>query len=219
MFDKKRVSLKKNTILFNSPLLLRIRGLKNKNMRRYLILFIVVQFVNISCAQDKVLLLSGEQKNNIKIDSMSMEYLYYSNLKGKSKQVDMVYSITRNQNDSIIYKQDSTLAYDLNAEQMNFFLKGEMDAIANYSSKGNALGSIIIGGLSGAMSFWGIPIPVVYSLGINTINPSMKNANKDLLDNEYYVNGYKGKAKSKRLKNSLICGFSSFVVVAIILGL
>lgn len=198
---------------------------KNIPMKKFLFLYIAVLFASVSFSQDNIILLSGDIKENVKVDSISKEYMFYTTAKGKSKSVDIitvfcvsnvpkVYSNEKNAIETIYYKQDSAMAYDLDVEQMRLFIQGEMDAKKKYKSCVATTGGVVVGGLSAYLGFWGIPMPIIYGLGTNLMKPNLKKINPDIASNEYYINGFQSKAKSKRFKNSLIGGLGTFGAVA-----
>ncbi|MEI7595524.1 MAG: hypothetical protein WCK02_07245 [Bacteroidota bacterium] len=168
---------------------------------------------------DNICLLSGKIYDNVKIKCVNSDHVFIEDEKGKTNTLEYaeIFSFKNKlAEELVIYKPDSTMAYDMTVEQMRMFIKGEIDAKAAPSSRANFLGSIVFGGASGLVGFWGIPVPVIYGLGTNSFSPSLKKANQDLINNQYYVDGYKGKVKSKRLKNAFIGGFTSFGIAALI---
>ena len=184
-----------------------------------LIILAVCLFIGINIyAQDKLVRLSGDTLKKITIDSITKDLLFYKNAKGKLKKVDIVdvFYISKKGKDSITYKKDSLLGYDLTIDQMSRFIKGESDASKRYTNKFGYIGGGIIGAIGGFVGFYGVPLPALYALGTNYFEPNIKKADPIYKGDQNYMNGYKGKVKSMRIKRVIISGAIGFVVLSIV---
>lgn len=174
-----------------------------------------------SAANTSILLISGDRINDVVIDSVNNEFIFYRKKERQHKtDVAKVFSFTTAGSETIMYTQDSIVGNELSVEQMNQFILGEQTAKLNYKSTATIVSSAILGGASGALSFWGVPVPLAYSLTLNFFSPKAdkivypRPENK----NEFFDAGYKAGLKNKKLKTSIISGLSSFATFACIIA-
>jgi len=176
-----------------------------------LILFVVVLSSNLK-AQDKLLFLNGKE---IKGSILSQnEYQFtFKNTKGKDFTIDTyrLFSFTKNNNETILYKYDTLEGNFLKEHDMKMFVYGERGAYESYSSGfSNTLG-FAVGGVAGYFmhkdqAFIYVAAPLMYTtltLPFPTRVRQKRLSNKDYLKEDEYLRGYERVARSKRTQNAL----------------
>jgi hypothetical protein len=171
-----------------------------------------------SHAQDTLFLLNGKtvpaKIRQINPDSMFVSFLPVDKHKTKLKYYDLqdVYALSFKDSDRIIiYVADTNRGYVMNAEQMGSFINGGQFAKTHYKSPWVTVGGTGIGfaGTYLLPFFWGLTVPTAYCLvmGVTPIHiKKQQEKYPELFNDEYFVAGYKDKAKKKKILNSIIGG-------------
>jgi len=191
-----------------------------------LLSFVFSNICNIF-SQDTINLLNGNQiiAKTVYEDSNNIFLKYDIKKRGKLKQkrVDKldVFSIDFNNNrQSIIYRRDTILGYNLSINEMEKFIKGEHEAIKYSKAPWITATGVVVGFVPTAFyfNFYGLVTPVVYGTTIGIFNPKIKtseNINKELKADKNFQEGYNIAATRKRVKNALIGSVSGVVLAAI----
>lgn len=168
-------------------------------------------------AQDKLLFLNGKTLEGKILEQTDYEFSFQDK-KNKQYNIDKyrVFSFTKNEKESIVYKFDTLSGNFLKVEDMQLYVYGERDAYLTYNSHFvNAVG-LVIGGAGGYFmhkdqSFLYVPIPLIYTtltlpFGTNVKHQDKIGNQKHLKENEY-LRGYDRVARSKRTTNALKSSF------------
>jgi len=137
-----------------------------------------------SFSQNTMLLTNGKKVTIGEYKLGKNNFLLYKNQKGKIKNIEFqeIFSIKeKSGNEKIFYKPDSTNNESFSVEQMQFFVKGENDAINNYKSPWTTVGGITVGAgsvvcvpLAGLYSLY-VPIPLLaYTSSVGLIKKKTK---------------------------------------------
>lgn len=168
------------------------------------------------CAQHKVTLLTGKEIEGKIVEIKPSELLIEVN-KGKAKTIQIpieryrIFSVNRSGLDSVLYKPDSAYGNYLSAEQMQFFIWGEQDAMKGYRPWMSSSFGFILGASAGYVmvkeqNFLPIVIPVLY-VPLQLI-PKVRVNKKYVRDLSYlyqedYLYGYERVARSRKVQRSL----------------
>ena len=176
-------------------------------------IFIIFTFFFIcfeSFSQDTLLLLNGKVLNG-KIFAMDDETIYFNTFGKKKLNVidrDEIFSVKRKNGFNLMYyKQDTAIGNDFTVGQMRKYILGEQQAMKFYKSPLSTTGGIV-SGIAGIvfLDFWGLPVPALYTIIVSSKKPKIKKKyliNTDLINNQYFVNGYQSYAKHKKAKNAI----------------
>ncbi len=178
-------------------------------MLRTLIILILVASQYFVHAQAALRLMNGQTVYvNVVEQNDSLGFIFYNCYNGKVRKVryDEVYSLEiKGKPKRMFYIQDS-LNNQLSAEEMHFYLLGEKEARYNYRPKGFLWGGIGIGVgsvyLMPALTLSTGYSPILASgAGWGTTLFPVKKIHAqepEMLNNKYFVSGYKSVAKRKR---------------------
>lgn len=188
-------------------------------------------------AQDKILLLNGKSYEG-KFLSKSEDLVNFNFVKksGKTKPFSFerirVYSVTKEgQEESVLYKKDTSMFLYYSQYEMRMFIYGEKDAYNRYKvtrpwATGFAIGlgvslydtylnegytchngnEVTKGFLKRQPSLAQFIVPFVVPLTTGAIKPKMKAkfaSDPTFLANEYYIEGFKKVRRFRRVKSSL----------------
>jgi hypothetical protein len=193
-------------------------------LKKIFIVLLILQCMAIF-AQHQVTLLNGKIIEG-RIDSITPSEIkmYTSTKSSKPLYIERyrAFSVNLNGQDSVIYIQDSLYGNTLSAEQMQFFVWGEQDAMKGYkpyvsSSIGFALGAAAGYFMVHEQAFLPIVVPVLY-VPLQLI-PKVKVNKKYVRDLSYlyqedYLFGYERVARNRKVQRSfwysmagLVAGF------------
>lgn len=185
-------------------------------MKKLIVLFCSLIAIS-SFAQDCVQMIDGDMECDVQVLTVGEDFLLYLNKKGKEKKLDVstVFSYTKEGGqEEVLYHQDTVDVMNvLTVEQMRMFVAGAKDANGHEIPFVNHLSSSLAGAIGGFGGFWGVFLPVSYSMGANAFKVKYKNVNPDLLDDIFYRAGYAGKVKQRRMKNNLITSVGAYALV------
>ena len=184
-----------------------------------LVAFAVLFLVDNVGAQDRILLMNGEEIVGKVLGQSTLEVRYVeTSKKGRTREraepTEDVFSVTDSLGvERIWYFYDTVFGNDMTLEQMRWFIKGEQDARNGYKPlwpmiEAFAVGAGLTIGFNLEMNAMFIPpitaaamaLPRVYITKGSITDPAMEG-------NEYYATGYGRVGKSKRVVRSLIAGF------------
>lgn len=184
-----------------------------------LLLPFIFFFSNDSQAQQRILLLSGKY---ITIDSYQLgdDFLSYKKINDKRKKMRVVdrydvFSIeTEGQKEKVIYAPVDSL--DFSVEEARLYIQGEQVASEYYKAKGASISSAVVGAGSGLLSFYAIPVPMIYSIIIGRFDPKKmklpENFDQNIANSEAFQFGYKKSARNTKIQQSLKWGYISLGV-------
>lgn len=183
-----------------------------KIIKKFLLFVFVLNAVS-SSAQQKMLLLNG---NEIEIKSYEMgdPYITYkktNDKKNKTRIVERydVFSIKKEDGtEDLIYKEDS-LTFTI--EEARNYIRGEQAAKIFYNKPGVTGGAGIFGVGTCLLSFYSLPVPMLYSVVIGRFDPPKMQIPKDYdlpySTTESYRLGYNKKARNIKIQQSLKWGY------------
>lgn len=162
-----------------------------------------------------------EEEKLQKEKDLAIAKLSYQGLKKKRKE--MVFSVTTEGVEQVIYSPDtlgfldsSKVEVEYNVGEMRRYIKGEQDGRKVKSPWATVWGTGIgaIGGIGGA--FWGPVIPATYIVLV-AVKKKNKNLEKqvpkpELLDDEAYMDGFNKTAKRRKVANATYGGIAGLAV-------
>lgn len=187
------------------------------------IIFIILFFISLAVqSQYTILLLSGDKMylKNYKYSETGRAITYHEkNRELQEIDLEHIFSITDTMgNEQIIYKPDTIKEDYMNADQMRYFINGEIEADAKYKCNWCLVGGIAIGAASPfLLPFIGFTpmsnivyaplIPAASSTAIGFTGASDKTImaiNPVQAKNEHYVLGFKERSGQIKLKSTII---------------
>lgn len=184
-----------------------------------LLLPFIFFFPNDSQAQQRILLLSGKY---ITIESYQLgdDFLSYRKINDKRKKMRVVdrydvFSIeTEGQEEKVIYAPVDSL--DFSVEEARLYIQGEQVASEYYKANGASISSAVVGAGSGLLSFYAIPVPMIYSIILGRFDPKKmklpENFDQNIANTEAFQFGYKKSARNTKIQQSLKWGYISLGV-------
>jgi hypothetical protein len=184
-----------------------------------LLLPFIFIFQNNSQAQQRILLLNGKY---ISIESFQegTDFISYKKVNDKRKKMRTVdrydvFSIeTEGQEERIIYTPADSL--DFSVEEARLYIRGEQVASEYYKAKGASISSAAVGLGSGFLSFYAIPVPMLYSIVLGRFNPKKmklpENFDQNIANSEAFQFGYNKSARNHKIQQSLKWGYISLGV-------
>ncbi len=201
-------------------------------------LFFALFTVN-SQTNDTLFLLNGDKiecnyklTENVFDEELSKDVAYkvhYEVLKGKKSKIKSKkiahYKLLSIQDGSELiqcYQQDTSAEDDFTFEQMERYVKGRKYGKDHKTTKSTVFSGVVGAGSGYLGLFWGC-VPVTVELGaelnfMDTDTTEMIVDDKELLKDDFFVNGYKRAVRDKKLKNGAISGWTSMIVSAIVLN-
>lgn len=178
---------------------------------------------------DSVTLLNGRiiYGDVIEIDSNFVFYEKYTKNYIKRKKIDAtnVFSICyKDSAEVVIYDTLPEHGIGLAVIDMRTYIYGQQDAMKNYKAPWTTVtgfGAGLAGGLFVNLYGAGILAPTTYTFLVNTKKINIKTSQSlhpELIENTYYQQGFKNKAKAKRLNNAIIGGIAGIIVTATIMN-
>ncbi len=196
-------------------------------MKNILTLIILLSILLVGYSQNQLNLLDGRQ---IKLESYVFHtqegYMNYSLLKKNNKikntysELDNVFSISINGQDSIIYMQ--LLEEEFTVDEMSSIVIGRQNALQEYKpwwafASGVAVGCTLLLPMEG-MSMW--VFPIFYTAGMAFVRPSEKYVIKRheyAINDDLYLYGYRSTGRKKIFKNTTLGVLSGIFVSGAIL--
>jgi len=177
-------------------------------------------------AQDEIIFLSGRVMRGIvkEVDSMDVQIEIQKRKKTKLVFVSKLSIFAIKYGDGktdIFYERLNSEEYSI--REMEFFVKGEQDAIKHVRAPILFLGGIVVGGVSMFLlePFYGLLPLIPYSLLGGIVNSKIKeNATSDpeLLREDTYLTGYITKAKSRRIQKAVTGSLIGYVAGLVAIG-
>jgi hypothetical protein len=102
------------------------------------------------------------------------------------------------------------------------FVAGEVFAINNYKPRIATAGSVLAGAMGGYLAFYGMLVPASYVVGTSSVSPDIRNIKgkliipADMKNNEYFIRGYKDRARKKEIRNTIwggLAGLSAMIII------
>jgi hypothetical protein len=182
---------------------------------RIYLLLLACFFALPAPAQDTVLLINGQYKY-VQVTELNPveEFISFVKTSGnKSKMHFMslkeVYSVTYKDSIRIItYEQDTIMGMELTADQMFRFIKGDQFAMKHYKAPWVTVGGVAAGtaGPLALRAYLGFLVPTAYcgAIGISKVHVRKQQEKyPELFSDEFFVHGYKDRAKHKKIKNAI----------------
>ena len=186
-----------------------------------LILFVLnVPVAFTISAQYKILLLNSNERVVSKYELRGTELVYKKpdDKKNKVHKIDRygVFSVTDSTGkEEIIYSPFDTIQ-DLSPERMRVFIKGEKFAAENYRVPfGIKAESFIVSAGAGLLNIYGTPVPFANAAVVQMFPPDMPRGLQSPpaeTDNKDFIEGYKYKAKKRKIEQSLLWGGIGFTI-------
>lgn len=199
-------------------------------MKKYFSILILTLFIStIGFSQQSLMLNSGKRIYITDIKPDTSGIIFYKNLKGKVKWIEMedVFSWTREDSVEVIFYKPACEDVCFRIDQMRDYLHGKADGLER-KTRGATVAGFVVGATSGVLlPAAGLTIisplfPASNSIIIGLFNPKPeKNGIKEqYADNNHYKEGYTSSIKKKRIVNSIISGgaglISGIIVVQIL---
>ncbi len=193
-----------------------LNSMKNLTLLLLLLLFIFPKYTQ---AQQRILLLNGKY---IPIETYQLgdEFVSFKKINDKRKKMRTVdrydvFSIqTEGQEEKIIYTPADSL--DFTIEEAKLYIQGEQVASEYYKARGASISSAVVGLSSSLLSFYAIPVPMIYSIVLGRFNPKKmklpENFDQNIANNEAFQFGYKKSARNTKIQQSLKWGYISLGV-------
>lgn len=188
---------------------------------KYLFAIIAFLFLAPLFAQDKILLMNGQERNCRLVSDSGFVITYeYTKRNGKVKLLTAnrgeVFSYTKaGSPEVIIYEMDTLFSDNIyDASQMRALLAGQNDARSNFKARHiAAIGFVscaVIGFIGQDGYFTAVGPPIIYTLTqfigkVKIREHTMTNINYKY--NDIYADGYEPPARTKKLITSLWSGF------------
>jgi hypothetical protein len=187
---------------------------------------VIFFFIAVSVmGQDKILLMNGKILNVKNISLKGYTVAYRTSDKNKLKQIDTerIFSIQyADETERVVFSPNSADPLEYTVDQMRMYVKGEQDATLYYKNNWNKVFGFAAGVGSSFLGFYGIIGPAVYGALVGEFSPNMAKqtvSDKALLANEDYCEGYKSKARSRKVRNGIISGFIGFAAGVAVLSI
>ena len=193
-----------------------VSKMKLKIIAAFILLFGINYYTN---AQGTIQMISGKM---IKVDYYSVGDLFVSykkqgDTRGNTKDVDRydVFSIIKDDSsEQIIYVPADSLDYTV--DEARQYIKGEQAAHLYYKKPGNGISAAAVGLGSSILSFYALPVPMIYAIALGRFNPKMDQLPSDfdpqLAAAEPFKFGYQKAARNIKIQQSLKWGYISLGV-------
>ena len=190
--------------------------------------FIVLFVGNGANAQHTIQLLNGKQitAETYSVEDMFVSYKKPGDTRTAPRLIDRfdVFSVKNaSGEEEMLYTPSDSL--DFSVSDARLYIEGEQTAIKYYNRPSVKWTSAVIGAGSSILSFYALPVPMLYSLALGRHNPhnlqlgprSDKSADSagDLVskkDNEAFRFGYQRAARNIKIQQSLKFGYISLGV-------
>lgn len=150
------------------------------------------------------------------IGDMFVTYKKTGDTRSTPRAVDKydVFSVQRaDGGEEVVYAPDSM---DFTVEEARAYIKGEQAARIYYKKPANAWSSALVGAGSSILSFYSLPVPMIYSVVLGRFNPKHmqipEGYDADVSQTEPYLMGYQKAARNMKIQQSLKWGYISLGV-------
>lgn len=121
-----------------------------------------------------------------------------------------VYSITdRNGKENVIYSPADS--FDFSVEEARFYIEGEKAAFQYYNSRPISISSAIVGVGSSLLSFYSLPVPMIYSVVAGRFSPQKIHKTEGMepaiTESEPFKLGYQKAARNIKIQHSMKWGY------------
>lgn len=182
-----------------------------------------------SKAQDSLLLLNGRTVLGQVNDDSGVDLIFDVQKGSKVKTLRYtrwdIYSYTKGEQRTVLYRKDSLLGFELSPQDMRYYMHGQNDARFGYNPRPTMYAGFALGcGAAVATNgdFRGLAMPMVYSLAMQI--PVIRIRQSAISDqrntvSEYYVEGFNKTARSKKFVSGFLSSFAGVVVGSLVLTL
>ena len=126
--------------------------------------------------------------------------------------------------ETVVYKKNASIIGEMSVDEMRYFVLGEQFAWKYYKNNWNKIGGLASGLTGGVIGFYGLPVPLFYSIINERVSPPIKYpdgvALPEAASHEYFQYGYQKRAANKKLSEiftfggiGLAVGITTFVLV------
>lgn len=182
----------------------------------YLLAALLMCFTASVSGQHKILLTNGKVIDavNYTVGEIFVTYTKTGDKKTGSRAIDRydVFSITTaSGTEEMIYAPLDSL--DFTIEEARQYIKGEQAAKLVYKPTGASIGAASIGAGASILSFYALPVPMLYSVIAGRFNPTdikiPEGFDPSLQQSEAYRLGYQKGARNIKIQKSLKWGYIS----------
>lgn len=180
---------------------------------------------NILFAQDTILLTTGKKIVDIEVMEITDDYVLYQKwkkdkIKERIIERSEVYSIhNKDGSNMVLYKKDSLEGFMPNADQMESYVKGEVQSRRFYKNKSVTYGGVVVGVGTSLLGFkvghfYTIIAPAAYSAIVAAWEPNLdrfEDITATQQKNNYFMEGYRDYARMKKVKNAALSSHISFL--------
>ncbi len=186
-------------------------------MKFFLTVIICIGIYSFTFSQDTLTLLNGKQKliESFKFEDDSL-VVECGIAKGKTKRYDTdeIFSISGEETSPLFFYKKDEQGNLLNISEMQWYIKGMVDAQNNHKSPFDLWGGYAVGLAAPFItrSFVNPLIPLTYSFTVGLAIPSSKKYKKKYLQgkNEMYQKGFLEVRRKKRITRNLSGGTLGF---------
>ncbi len=182
-------------------------------MRRLLLILILFAGHGLS-AQDRILLMNGQEIQGRVLGQSTLEIRFLLDVKGKRKEevepTESVFSVTDSTGkETVWYFHDPSFGNDLTVDQMRWYINGEQDARAGYRPTLPKLGGFLLGaglviGLDLEVNSLLIPPAYAGLMAWPRVHVTPGSVRNPLMEgDEHYAMGYSVVGRPKRVVHSL----------------
>jgi hypothetical protein len=179
-----------------------------------LLLLCILTGSKVVLAQHKILMLNGKtiEAQHYAIGDV---FLTYRKEEGKSlKAIDRfdVFSVTDNSGvETVLYSPADSL--DFSIEEARHYILGEQTATQYYKKASTTWSAVAIGAGSSILSFYSLPVPMMYAVVLGRFNPPVKGVpstiDPNIVSGEAFIYGYQKAARNLKIQRSLKWGYIS----------
>jgi hypothetical protein len=194
-------------------------------MKKYILFLFLGLCSNILFAQDTILLTTGKKIVDIEVMEITDDYVLYQKwkkdkIKERIIERSEVYSIhNKDGSNMVLYKKDSLEGFMPNADQMESYVKGEVQSRRFYKNKSVTYGGVVVGVGTSLLGFkvghfYTIVAPAAYSAIVAAWEPNLdrfEDITATQQKNNYFMEGYRDYARMKKVKNAALSSHISFL--------
>jgi hypothetical protein len=186
---------------------------------RLLLVLAAVSLLQPASAQQKILLLNGKviEAEHTDLGDMFLTYKRQGDTRSSLRTVDRydVFSVTdSNGTETVIYQPADSL--DFSVSEARHYILGEQIAHQVYRRPSTAWSSAVIGAGSSILSFYALPVPMLYAVVLGRFNPKVtgvpSTVDPAIAASEPFIYGYQKSARNLKIQRSLKWGYISLGV-------
>ena len=194
------------------------------NNRSLPTIFVILFCILSSClkvqAQNHIIMINGTTIEAASY-TVNAEYVTYRKPGSVSKspkvidRFDVFEIIKADSSEEMIYQGDSL---DFTVPEVRQYIKGEQAAHLYYRRPTNMIGAAAVGLGAGMLSFYSLPVPMIYSVIVGRFNTSASKIkatevyDQQLVKSEPFITGYQKTARNMKIQQSLKWGYISLGV-------